>query len=130
MKELLSGRVQAGENNASHWLNIYNAAYSLKTGMNIFPGSLNLLLEHKFNWRDAKYQPFIIWFGREEMGGERDILLLPCRLLNLDQRKAFLWTTTNLEADGSEIIEIITDVKLRDEYTLYDGDFVEIEILG
>ena len=130
MKELLCGCVQSGQNDASHWLNLYNDAYSLKTGMSIFPGSLNLFLDHKFNWRDAKYQPFIIWFGREEMGGERDILLLPCRLLNLDKRKAFLWTTTNLEDEGSQIIEIITDVKLRDEYKVSDGDFVEVEILG
>lgn len=129
MKELLCGRVQAGEKNASHWLNLYNAAYSLKTGLQIFPGSLNLLLNFKFNWREAKYQPLIIWFGREEMGGERDILLLPCRLLNLDKRKAFLWTTTNLEDEGSEIIEVITSVKLRNEYNLSDGDIVEVEIL-
>ena len=71
----------------------------------------------------------IIWFGREEMGGERDILVLPCRLLNLDKRKAFLWTTTNLEDEGSEIIEVITSVKLRNEYNLSDGDIVEVEIL-
>ena len=129
MKEILFGRVQSGQNDASHWLDLYNDAYSLKTGMNIFPGSLNLLLENKFNWREAKYQPSIIWFGREEMGGERDILLLPCILANLENRKAFLWTTTNLENGGSEIIEIITDIKLREKYELSNGDLVEVEIL-
>lgn len=128
MKEILRGRVSAGQNDASRRLDLYNEAYCRKTGMNIFPGSLNLLLEHKFDWQAAKYQPFIIWFGREEMGGERDILLLPCVLTNLDERKAFLWTTTNFDREDAEIIEIITDAKLRDEYGLADGDFVELEI--
>jgi CTP-dependent riboflavin kinase len=128
MKEILHGRVSSGQTDASRWLDLYNAAYSRKTGMNIFAGSLNLLLEHEFDWRAAKYKPFIIFFGREEMGGERDILLLPCVLTNLENRKAFLWTTTNLRREDAEIIEIITDVKLRDRYALADGDLVEVEI--
>jgi len=128
MKEILSGRVRSGQNDAAHWLALYNETYSRKTGMNIFPGSLNLVLEHEFDWTAARYQPFIIWFGREESGGERDILLLPCVLTNLDKRKAFLWTTTNLNREDAEIIEIITDVKLRNEYGLSDGDLVELEI--
>jgi CTP-dependent riboflavin kinase len=96
--------------------------------MNIYPGSLNLLPEHRFDWRAACYQPLIVWFGREEMGGERDILLLPCVLANLGNRKAFLWTTTNLEWQAAETIEVITDVRLRDEYNLIDGDLVEVEL--
>lgn len=128
MKETLRGRVCSGQNNASHWLNLYNSAYRQKTGMNIYPGSLNLCLDRKFDWRAAHYRSLIIWFGRKEMGGERDILLLPCMLANLGYRKAFLWTTTNLNHDDAEIIEIITDVRLRDEYNLNDGDLVKVEI--
>lgn len=128
MKEILSGRVRSGQNDASRWLDLYNEAYSQKTEMKIYPGSLNLVLEQQFDWQAAKHQPFIIRFGREEMGGERDILLLPCVLPKLDKRKAFLWTTTNLNREDAEIIEIITDVKLRDEYGLADGDLVELEI--
>jgi CTP-dependent riboflavin kinase len=62
------------------------------------------------------------------MGGGGDILLLPCILVNFINRKAFLWTTTNLDANDAGIIEIITDVKLRDAYGLADGDLVEVEI--
>jgi hypothetical protein len=43
-----------------------------------------------FDWFDARYEAHRIWFGREEYGGERDILLLPCELVNLDHRKAVL----------------------------------------
>jgi CTP-dependent riboflavin kinase len=128
MREILRGRVCSGQNDASRWLDLYNAAYRRKTGMNIYPGSLNLLLEHKFDWRAIRYEPLIIWFGREEMGGERDILLLPCVLANLGNRRAFLWTTTNLDWQDAEIIEVITDVGLRDEYNLIDGDLVEVEL--
>jgi len=92
--EILRGRVQAGENNANHWLRLFNDAYSRKLGMPVFPGSLNLALEHNFNWHDERYAAKRIWFGREEYGGERDILLLPCTLENLGRRKAFLLTPT------------------------------------
>ena len=50
MHELLIGRLQAGKNDASHWLSKFNEAYSRKAGMSIFPGSLNLALDHPFDW--------------------------------------------------------------------------------
>ena len=90
MSERLAGKVQAGFGDASRWLKLFNAAYSEKLGMAVFPGSLNVALDHVFDWFDTRYEPHKIWFGREEYGGERDILLLPCELVSLDHRKAFL----------------------------------------
>jgi len=55
----------------------------------VFPASLNIALDHVFDWFDARYEAHRIWFGREEYGGERDILLLPCELVSLDHRRAF-----------------------------------------
>ena len=77
MSELFVGKVQAGLGPASHWLKLFNAAYSEKLRISVFPGSLNIALDHVFNWFDARYEAHRIWFGREEYGGERDILLLP-----------------------------------------------------
>ena len=94
MSELLAGKVQAGFGAAAHWLKLFNAAYSEKLGMSVFPGSLNIALDHVFDWFDARYEAHRIWFGREEYCGERDILLLPCELVSLDHRRAFLWTPT------------------------------------
>jgi CTP-dependent riboflavin kinase len=94
VSELLAGKVQGGFGDASRWLKLFNAAYSEKLGISVFPGSLNIALDHVFDWFDARYEAHRIWFGREEYGGERDILLLPCELVNLDHRKAFLWTPT------------------------------------
>lgn len=94
MSEHLAGKVQGGFGDASHWLKLFNSPYSQKLGMSVFPGSLNIALDHVFNWCDPRYEAHRIWFGREESGGERDILLLPCELVSLDHPKAFLWTPT------------------------------------
>jgi CTP-dependent riboflavin kinase len=84
MSELLAGKVQAGLRGVARWLKLFNAAYSEKLGMPVFPGSLNIALDHVFDWFDARYEAHRIWFSREEYGGERDILLLPCELVSLD----------------------------------------------
>jgi CTP-dependent riboflavin kinase len=130
MSELLAGRVQAGFGDASRWLKLFNAAYSDKLGMPVFPGSLNIALDHVFNWFDVRYEAQRIWFGREEYGGERDILLLPCELINLDHRKAFLWTPTTAARDRRDpwVVEIVADINLRDHFGLQDGDAVEIKV--
>ena len=130
MSEVLAGKVQAGFGDASRWLNLFNTAYSQKLGMSVFPGSLNIALDHVFNWFDARYEPHRICFGREEYGGERDILLLPCELVSLDHRKAFLWTPTTAAKDRQDpwVVEIVADVNLRSHFGLHDGDVVEIRV--
>lgn len=129
MGERLLGRVQAGKGDASHWLRLFNAAYSRKLQMPVYPGSLNLALEHAFDWFAARHEGHIIRFAREEYGGERDILLLPCELPDLG-RKAFLWTTTTAARDRPDpwVVELVCDVRLREAYGLQDGDAVALEL--
>jgi len=124
------GKVQAGFGDASRWLKLFNAAYSDKLGMPVFPGSLNIALNHVFDWFDARYEVHRIWFGREEYGGERDILLLPCELVSLDHRKAFLWTTTTAARDRTDpwVVEINAHINLRNHFGLQDSDVVEISV--
>ena len=130
MSELLTGKVQAGFGKASHWLNLFNVAYSEKLGISVFPGSLNIALDQVFDWFDARYEAHRIWFGREEYCGERDILLLPCELVSLDHRRAFLWTPTTAARDRRDpwVVEVVSDVNLRDQFGLQDGDVVEIRV--
>ena len=130
MSELFVGKVQAGFGNASHWLNLFNAAYSAKLGISVFPGSLNIALDHVFDWFDPQYDAHRIWFGREEYGGERDILLLPCELVTLGHRKAFLWTPTTAAKDRPDpwVVEVVSDINLRDQFGLQDGHVVEITV--
>jgi hypothetical protein len=107
MTELLRGLVQSGKGDASRWLSRFNAAYSRKLGSIIYPGSLNLALDHAFNWFDPKYAESLNSFGRQEYGGERDILFIPSSLPNLGQRRAWLWTTTTSARDGSEVVVLL-----------------------
>ena len=130
MSELLAGKIRAGFGAASHWLKLFNVAYSEKLGISVFPGSLNIALDHVFDWFDARYEAHRIWFGREEYGGERDILLLPCELVSVGHRRAFLWTPTTATRDrrDSWVVEVVSDVNLRNHFGLQDGDNVEIRV--
>src|SRR5437016_3975989 len=126
MPLVLVGRVQRGKGDASRWLERFNAAYSSKLGMPVFPGSLNLALPHVFDWHAPELQPSVIWFGREEYGGERDILLVPCRLRSLGGQRAFLWTPTTAARDRPDpwVLEIVAPIGLRATFGLSDGDEV------
>ena len=130
MPLVITGHVQPGKNDASHWLNVFNAQYSAKTGMGIFPGSLNVALDVNFDWFEPAVEARTIWFGREEYGGERDVLMLPCRLRNLNGKRAYLWTPTTAARDRPDpwVVEIITDIKLRKIFGLHDGSVVEVEL--
>lgn len=131
MGELLRGTVQSGKGDAANWLRLFNAAYSRKLKMPVYPGSLNLALDHNFDWFAGHYKESTIWFGREEYGGERDILLLPCELVGLGRRKAFLWTPTTAARNRPDpwVVELVCDVGLRETYGLADGDIVVFELL-
>ncbi len=126
----VQGRVQAGKGDASRWLALFNEAYSRKLGGAVFPGSLNLALDRAFDWFHPAYEAYIVWCGHEEYGGERDILLLPCRLQTPDQRLAWLWTTTTAVRGGGKswVVEVVSDVRLRDAYSWVDGSMVELTL--
>jgi CTP-dependent riboflavin kinase len=83
-----------------------------------------------FDLFDQRYEANRIWFGREEYGGERDILLLSCELVSLDHRKAFLWTPTTAAKDRRDpwVVEIVADINLRHHFGLQDGDVIEIKV--
>ena len=127
---VLEGRVQPGKGDASRWLSRFRAEYSRKLGMEVFPGSLNVALRQPFDWFAAHLQRHVVWFGREEYGGERDILLLPCTLRNLQGLRAFLWSTTRAARDRDDpwVVEVVAPIGLRTNYGLRDGDLVVIEL--
>lgn len=127
---VVEGRVQAGKGDASRWLSRFNAAYSRKLGMPVFPGSLNVALGEHFDWFAPWLQPHVLWFGREEYGGERDVLLLPCALRNLRGQRAFLWSPTTAARDRPDpwVVEVVAPIGLRATYGLRDGDPVAIEL--
>jgi len=64
----------------------------------------------------------------DEYGGRVSVSIVPCRIFG---RQAFLLRTDENERGTGHhqrnIIEIATDIRLRDAYHLRDGDWVKVE---
>ncbi|HEX3436668.1 MAG TPA: DUF120 domain-containing protein [Pseudacidobacterium sp.] len=121
---VLKGKVVSGLGNFSYWLNKLEAHYTRKTGMRFFPGTLNLQLDQPYSL------PLnVIRLEKEEYSGTVSVSMVPCRVFDRD---AFLLRTDpNEEGRGhhpKNIIEIATDIKLRDAYQLQDGDEVKVYV--
>ena len=120
---LLSGKVVSGIGNFSYWIEKLHDHYLRKTGMNLFPGTLNVQLDEPFT-----LPKHVIRLEGSEYGGSVSVSIVPCSLLG---KSAFiLRTDANEEGRGhhpTSIVEVATDVKLRDQFRLNDGDVVEIE---
>jgi riboflavin kinase, archaea type len=122
---ILNGKIQSGKGDFSFWLEKLEPYYTRITGLKLFPGTLNVHLIH---------QSYFIPTGclrleKEEYGGQVSVSMVPCKIFD---RKAFILRTD--VDDGKygdppeKILEIATDVKLREIYNLKDGDIVEVEI--
>ena len=130
----LTGHVQSGEGNAAYWLAKDADAYRLWTGVDIVPGSLNVLLSTKFDWAAAEIAPYLRVFSLVPFGGNRDILLVPCEI-STDRHAspvpAFAWATTIAAAAPApdyHVLELIAPLNLRQTLTLPDQTSVTISI--
>ena len=120
----LQGRVVSGRGDFGRWIERLSSFYESKTGMRFYPGTLNIELPAEYSLpADA------VRLEAEEYGGSVSVSMVPCRIFN---RRAFLLRTdANENGTGHHprnIIEIASDVRLRDEFDLSDGDLVEIEV--
>lgn len=124
--QILRGKVVSGMGNFSVWIEKLHDHYLRKTGLRLFPGTLNVQLDHPWS-----LPPQRIRLEADEYGGTVSVNLVPCSVFG---RRAFiLRTDANEEGRGHHprsIVEVATDVKLRDHYRLHDGDPVEIELPG
>jgi len=95
--------------------------------MKLYPGTLNIHLI------DASFITPIdaIRLEKEEYGGSVSVSISPCKIFG---KKAFILrpdTDTGKLGDPPEkILEIATDVPLRETYNLKDGDIIQVEIPG
>ena len=122
---VLTGTVESGENNFSYWLAKLEPYYTAKTGMKLFPGTLNVHLNELYELPSET-----LCLRKEEYGGEVSVKMMPCRIFG---RRAFILRPyrDNLEDNyDKRVVEIATDIKLRDAYHLKDGDLVRIEVQG
>jgi len=121
---VLVGKVVSGMGNFSFWIDKLQDHYMRKTGMHLYPGTLNVQLEEPYSPPKN-----VIRLEGSEYGGAVSVNLVPCFIRG---RRAFLLRTdANEEGRGHHpktIVEIATDVRLRDALELGDGDSVEIEI--
>lgn len=125
MHLILRGEIRTGKGDFSYWLDKLESYYISKTGMHLFPGTLNVhLITGSYRMPTNALR-----LEKEEYGGRVSVSIVPCRIVG---RKAFILRTdtdTGKHGDPPEtILEIATDVNLRDMYKLKDGDIVEVEV--
>jgi riboflavin kinase len=123
---ILSGNIRTGKGNFSYWLDKLQPYYIRKTGVRLFPGTLNIHLTSGSYPTPAN----ALRLEKEEYDGRVSVSIVPCKIFG---RKAFILrpdTDTGKYGDPPEkILEIATDVNLRDTYELKDGDIVEVEVI-
>jgi riboflavin kinase, archaea type len=120
----LRGRVISGRADFGFWIECLNTFYAQKTGMRFYPGTLNIELPDPYSLPSN-----VIRLEANEYGGRVSVIIVPCQIFD---RQAFLLRTDQNESGTGHhprnIIEIATDVRLRDLYRLGDGDWVEVEL--
>lgn len=120
---ILRGKVVSGIGNFSYWIDKLAEHYQRKTGMRLFPGTLNVQLEEPYTLPER-----ITRLEAHEYGGTVSVNIVPCWILG--RKACILRTDVNDQGQGHHprtIIEVATDIKLRDHFGLNDGDVVEIE---
>jgi len=118
------GKVVSGLANFGFWIERLNSFYERKTGMRFYPGTLNIELPSPYS-----LPVNVIRLEANEYGGSVSVNIVPCQIF--DRRAFLLRTDRNEQGTGHHsrnIIEIATDVRLRDLYQLKNGDWVEVEL--
>ena len=122
----LQGIVTKGIGDYGQWITKFASAYLEKTGLDLYPGTLNILLPGPYDLPEGCDR-----LEREDYGGEVNVNIVPCRIFG--KRGFILRTDANQNGTGPHprtIIEVATDFGLRDAYSLNDGDSVTVEIDG
>ena len=111
-----------GVGNFSFWIEKLQEHYQNKTGMQLFPGTLNIQLDEPFDLPQNRAR-----LEGEEYGGIVSVNIVPCKIL--DQEAVILRTDkADREPQSKSIIEVACEVKLREKHKLKDGDVVEVEV--
>jgi riboflavin kinase len=122
--KVLAGKVVSGVGNFSYWIDKLKDHYQKKTGLVLFPGTLNVQLGEEYRIPSEAMR-----LEGEEYGGTVSINIVPCRIF--EEEAVILRTDTNERGEGlhpKTLVEVACEVKLRDKYNLKDGDIVQIEV--
>lgn len=119
----LVGKVKSGYGNASFWVKKINEIFKEKYGMKLFPGTLNIEIDSPYILEtDNKILP-------DEYNGQYTVLIKEGTIFG---HKIFILRPEINNKEGGDhalnIIEIVSDVNLRESNNLKDGDIVIIKI--
>ena len=118
----LRGKVVWGRGEFSQWIEKLSALYARKTGVEFYPGTLNLQLDDPWT-----VPPNPIRLEGHEYGGHVSVNIVPCEFHG---RRGFILRTDQNEHEELHhprtILEVAADVRLRDEFGLRDGDYFEV----
>lgn len=114
----LKGIVKKGLGDASFWVKKIEDVFYKKTNMKLFYGTLNIELEKPY-----KLQNYWI-IKKDEYGGTQDVYVQNCKIYG---RQAYI-VRAEKTAHSSNVIEIVSDIKLREYFDLKDKDNIVIEI--
>lgn len=121
---LLRGQVRSGLGDFGKWIARLQEHYQRKTGMLLYPGTLNVALESE--WLVPAGAAML---QASEYAGTVSVWLVPCRFEGYPAW--ILRTERNQDGTGPHprnLIEIATDIPLRKTYGLHDGDWVSISL--
>ena len=119
---VLKGKVVTGVGNFSFWIEKLQDHYRDKTGMRLFPGTLNIQLDEPFDLPEERVR-----LEAKEYGGTVSVNIVPCKIFG---RAAVILRTDKADSEpqSKKIIEVACEVKLRAQHQLQDGDVVEVEV--
>lgn len=119
---VLTGKVVTGAGNFSFWIEKLRDHYLNKTGLQLFPGTLNIQLDAPFDLPRERVR-----LEASEYGGTVSVNIVPCTIFG---RRAVILRTDKADSElpSRMIIEVACEVKLRDEHGLRDGDVVEVAV--
>ena len=121
---ILKGYVKKGLGEAAFWMKKAEKAFEKKLGIKMFNGTLNIELEKEYIINKSLDK-----LSKEDYGGMQDVYIKECKLFGY--KSYILRTDKNMSENRDHplnLIEIISDINFRKEYSLQDGDEVEIEI--
>lgn len=119
----LKGKVKSGLGEASFWVDKISKVFEEKYGIKLFLGTLNIELEEDYILEDKE------GILPNEYGGQYKVLIQKCKIFN--EEVYILRPEINNKLGGTHplnIVEIVSDKKLRQRYNLKDNDKVILEI--
>lgn len=124
----LDGNITKGMGVAKKWVKMVEEPFQKNFGIRLFSGTLNVkLLTNYIVKPDLIIKP-------EEYGGTQNVLVQKCNISKNGEtiKEVFIVRAAKNETKkgdySTNIIEIVSDVNLRETYNLQDGDMIEIKI--